>query len=203
MSMMCQYCREHSVYPFRPDVPATVIPPGFTVNDWTQYINTFIDVRIRGLYQKLLKCLPTERTNVLLKDQADPTRIYKMFIQNGAICTEEVSPESSTSSSLIDSSSSTIEHENAKNFLQFNDVITGELVNVFVYNGQLQTQGRRQQNEGQTNFIQPDELEIEQLNFDQMDVRSLNIAGKPIDEYVQDLIDGKKPDEEPVSGLIS
>lgn len=199
---ICQHCRGFNQYPYRPDVPATVVPPGFTVNDWTQYINTFIDVRIRGLYQKLLKCLPTERTNVLLKDQADPSRTYRLFIQQGEICTEEVPPESSTSSSLIDSSSSTI-GDAAKTFLQFNDVVTGELVNVFVYDGQLQTQGRRQQGEGQQGFIQPDELEIENLNFDQMDVRSLNIAGKPIEEYVQDLIDGEKPNDEPVSGIIN
>ena len=191
---MCQHCEKFNLYPFRPEVAARVIPPGFTVNDWTQYINTYIDVRIRGLYDRLVKCLPTERMRVLLRDQADLTRIFKLFIQQGVICTEEVQADStaaSSSSSLINSSSSSLlttssQDSDVKDFLQFNDVLTGELVNVYVYNGQVQTSAG--QRRGSDDISDIDELHIDNMQFDNMDVKSLKVDGKPIDEYVQGLI---------------
>lgn len=38
------------------------IPPGMNVQDWTLYINSYIDVRARQLYDKLKKLMQQQQT---------------------------------------------------------------------------------------------------------------------------------------------
>lgn len=86
-------CPHHP--PFPP--PPGPIPPGMTVADWTNYINSYIDVRARQLYEKLKKLIsegsvPGEgetsepKTYILLKDINNPNDIYKVYIQDGNLC---------------------------------------------------------------------------------------------------------------------
>ena len=72
-------------------------PPGFTVKDWVAYINSYIDVRARQLYDKL-KGLYSQQIDdatkvvhdyVLLKDQATG-QIKKLYISNDNLFTDDV-----------------------------------------------------------------------------------------------------------------
>ena len=70
------------------------IPPGMTVEDWTTYINSYIDVRARQLYDKLKDLYSsggvvvdtTERAHnfILLKDEIDGT-VHRITIRNGVL----------------------------------------------------------------------------------------------------------------------
>ena len=71
-------------------------PPGFTVKDWVAYINSYIDVRARQLYDKL-KGLYTQQVDsdsivhdyILLKDQVTG-EVKRLFIANDNVFTEDV-----------------------------------------------------------------------------------------------------------------
>ena len=72
-------------------------PPGFTVKDWVAYINSYIDVRARQLYDKLKGMYNqkidendgVEHNYVLLKDQKTG-EIKKLFISGDILYTEDV-----------------------------------------------------------------------------------------------------------------
>ena len=61
------------------------------------YINSYIDVRARQLYDKLKELYSTVNgisddtvhEYVLLRDQIDRGKVYKLYMYNGSICTEE------------------------------------------------------------------------------------------------------------------
>ena len=72
-------CPHHP--PFPP--PPGPIPPGMTVADWTNYINSYIDVRARQLYDKL-KDKDVVKDFILLKDQKDD-KVYEVYIYDGAL----------------------------------------------------------------------------------------------------------------------
>ena len=78
----------HPVPPFPP--PPFLIPPGMTVADWTNYINSYVDVRARQLYEKLKKIIPEGggssggvNNYILLRDVSKPNDVYEVYIQDG------------------------------------------------------------------------------------------------------------------------
>lgn len=82
------------VYPVKPPLPPGPVPPGMTVQDWTTYINSYIDLRARQLYDKLKDLYSssggvivdnTERAHqyILLKDENGDT--HKVTIRNGVL----------------------------------------------------------------------------------------------------------------------
>ena len=73
-------------------------PPGFTVKDWVAYINSYVDVRARQLYDKL-KGLYSQKVEendnvvhqyVLLQDQATG-KTKKLWIENDNLFTDDIS----------------------------------------------------------------------------------------------------------------
>ena len=81
--------RPHPV-PFPPAMP---IPPGMTMQDWMSYINSYIDVRARQLYDKLKSLISAsdqeqEKDYILLKDWTTHA-IHRLYIDNGIIYTRE------------------------------------------------------------------------------------------------------------------
>ena len=71
-------------------------PPGFTVKDWVAYINSYIDVRARQLYEKLKgkyqqKIDDTDgivHQFLLLEDQATH-KVKRLWIENDNLFTED------------------------------------------------------------------------------------------------------------------
>lgn len=97
-------------------IPAPVVPPGFTVKSWVQYINSYIDMRVKGLIDKLERGIDEEdppsiipdesptpsidedavreivnepRDFVRLRDINNPNNIYQVFIQDGIVYSEK------------------------------------------------------------------------------------------------------------------
>ena len=56
-------------YPFPP--PPRPLPPGMTVADWTAYINSYIDVRARQLYDKLKGLVTKAGVQEVTYEEAD------------------------------------------------------------------------------------------------------------------------------------
>ena len=85
--------------PYPPPPPP---PPGISMTDWIAYINSYIDVRARQLYDKLkgLYNAKIEETDDLVHDHIcfrDPyssTGVRKMYINNDTLFTEEYAPPS-------------------------------------------------------------------------------------------------------------
>ena len=72
--------------PVRPLPP---IPPGFAVRDWLAYINSYVDVRARQLYDKLKKLISdidkkdnVARDAIFLRDTTTQI-VYKVYMENG------------------------------------------------------------------------------------------------------------------------
>jgi hypothetical protein len=83
-------------HPFLPPLPPGPVPPGMTVQDWMTYINSYIDVRARQLYDKLKSLYSQQLGNsdddihnyILFRDQGN-NKIYKLFMYNGSVHTDE------------------------------------------------------------------------------------------------------------------
>ncbi len=73
----------HPPCPHPPHPPHHCIPAGMTVRDWINYINSYIDVRARQLYDKL-KDKDVVKDFILLKDQKDD-KVYEVYIYDGAL----------------------------------------------------------------------------------------------------------------------
>lgn len=71
-------------------------PGHITTGDWMQYINAYMDVRARQIYEKLKGMIGTGGSDnitgdyLILKDQNNPNKKYKVFIVDGTICSEEL-----------------------------------------------------------------------------------------------------------------
>ena len=82
--------------PYPPPPPPGPIPPGLTVQDWMMYINSYIDVRARQLYDKLKELYSKQdekaKDYVLLKD-VETEKIYKVYVKNAELETDEYNPE--------------------------------------------------------------------------------------------------------------
>ena len=69
-------------------------PCHITTGDWIQYINAYMDVRARQIYDKLKGMIGTNDNitgdYLILKDQNNPNKKYKVFIVDGTICSEEL-----------------------------------------------------------------------------------------------------------------
>ena len=115
--------------PYPPPPPPNPIPPGLTVQDWMMYINSYIDVRARQLYDKLRDLYTKQdekaKDYVLLKG-VDDGKTYKVYIEEGELQSEEYEPD-------FDS-------------------------------------GAR-------------EIDIDQVVFDKLNVKDLNLENKPIQDY--------------------
>lgn len=71
-------------------------PPGMSMTDWIAYINSYIDVRARQLYDKLKKLYESQVESsdntvhdyILLRDKGTGD-IRRVFIHNDVICTDD------------------------------------------------------------------------------------------------------------------
>ena len=82
-------------YPFPCPVPGP-IPPGIHTQDWLSYINSYIDVRARQMYEKLKEQLNKPSTPpsvdnpirdyVLLKEKYT-NKVYMVWIEDGVLHT--------------------------------------------------------------------------------------------------------------------
>ena len=77
-----------------PPCPPGPIPQGMTVKDWTEYINSYIDVRARQIYDKLKNQLPSggggsgPYNEIELRD-IETGEIYKLYISDGTLYTDK------------------------------------------------------------------------------------------------------------------
>ena len=89
----CPPCPPHPLPPF----PPGPIPPGMTVHDWVQYINNYVDVRARQIYNKLkdeLDIGSTEKVhNKLLLKDINNGKTYEVFMKDGILCSDEYIPD--------------------------------------------------------------------------------------------------------------
>ena len=74
-----------------PYPPPPPMPPGFSVRDWLAYINSYVDVRARQLYDKLKKLVldgdwkdKVVKKSIFLSDTTDGN-VYKVYMQNGTL----------------------------------------------------------------------------------------------------------------------
>ena len=84
--------------PFPPR-PLPPIPPGMNVRDWLAYINSYVDVRARQLYDKLKKLISdigtkdnVPRDAIFLRD-VSTSQVYKVYMQNGVLVSRPATPD--------------------------------------------------------------------------------------------------------------
>ena len=71
-------------------------PGHITTGDWMQYINAYMDVRARQIYEKLKGMIGTGGSDnitgdyLILKDQNNLNKKYKGCMGDGTICSEEL-----------------------------------------------------------------------------------------------------------------
>jgi len=81
----------HHCHPPCPPPPRP-IPPSMTVKDWMEYINSYIDVRARQIYDKLKKLIPGGGSSsevwpkdfILLRD-ISTNQVYEVYMENGSL----------------------------------------------------------------------------------------------------------------------
>lgn len=98
----CQHHCPPVAFPPPPPPPPHVCPThGFlSPNDWMRYINQYIDVRARQIYDKLKALIKKQETpvddsektfdRILLRDEVDG-KVYMLTTRNGVLCTRQIS----------------------------------------------------------------------------------------------------------------